>query len=180
MFKRPLPRPTPCVYTPAPAPFLNGSRAGAIIENMRSAPACQRPSSEWVPSIDYEFIAAQMDPVSAKAYRERSEAWFQLHKAPEIPPTDSTPQIDYAPILAVLEKYKGHRPPLDDYLEALEQAGHSETVRESCRRLYKMLEETSDERQRKLDAIFAKWPAANKATPKPKKVIKVVKKKMAS
>jgi hypothetical protein len=44
------------------------------------------------------------------------------------------------------------------------------------------MEETSDARQAALDLIFAKFPSANKPTPKvkAKKVIKVVKKKMPS
>jgi hypothetical protein len=44
------------------------------------------------------------------------------------------------------------------------------------------MEETSAERQVVLDLIFAKFPSANKPTPKvkAKKVIKVVKKKMPS
>jgi hypothetical protein len=43
---------------------------------------------------------------------------------------------------------------------------------------YKRMEDTSDERQAALDSIFARWPAASKPTPKPKKVIKAVKKKL--
>jgi hypothetical protein len=121
-----------------------------------------------------------MDPASAKAYIERSEAWFQLHKAPPIPPRAPPPEVSYGPILAVLEKHKGRRPPLAEYLVALEEAGYPADVRESCREFYVMLDETSEERQRVLDTIFAKWPAASKATPKPKKIIKVVKKKIAN
>jgi hypothetical protein len=42
-----------------------------------------------------------------------------------------------------------------------------------------MLVDTSDERQKALDLIFAKWPAANKTDPKAKpKVIKAVKKRL--
>jgi len=42
------------------------------------------------------------------------------------------------------------------------------------------MDATSEERQKTLDLIFAKFPSANKPTPttKTKKVIKVVKKKM--
>lgn len=178
MFKRPLTRPV--LAWRAPVPFANTGRAGAIIEKMKTCTECRRPSREWVPSVDYHFIASHMDAESAKAYIERSEAWFQLHKTPEIPPQAPPPDINYAPLVAVLEKHKGRRPPMDEYLVALEKAGYSVATRDSCRALYEMLDATSEERQRTLDTIFAKWPAANKATPKPKKVIKVVKKKITN
>ena len=57
-------------------------------------------------------------------------------------------------------------------------AGYSEEyIAKKTERQRKFIEEAA-ERQKAIDAVFGKWPTANKATPKPKaKVIKAVKKR---
>jgi hypothetical protein len=59
-------------------------------------------------------------------------------------------------------------------------AGYSDEYLEKVKEREKWIAETEEERTEKLDVIFAKWPSASKAVPKPKvkKVIKVVKKRI--
>jgi len=71
-------------------------------------------------------------------------------------------------------------PPVAAREKAWRIAGYSEAKIQKALAYDKKMKETADARQEALDLIFAKFPSANKPTPKTKvkKVIKVVKKKM--
>jgi hypothetical protein len=82
----------------------------------------------------------------------------------------------------VYKKWGITTPPIAEREKAWRLAGYSEAKIRKALAYDKRMEETSDARQAALDLIFAKFPSANKPTPKvkAKKVIKVVKKKMPS
>jgi hypothetical protein len=62
----------------------------------------------------------------------------------------------------------------------MRKAGYNENVIAKAVARDAYMKATADERQKALDAIFARWPSINKPTPKPRtaKPIKAVKKKM--
>jgi hypothetical protein len=88
--------------------------------------------------------------------------------------------VDFTPIAELFAKHGGHRPPIDEHVEAMRKAGYSERVIDKAIARHAFLKATVDERQKALDLIFARWPSINKPTPKPRasKPIKAVKKKM--
>lgn len=154
-------------------------RVGEILDNMRTGLyAKELPPPIWKPSIDYKFIATAMPSVQADEYINLSEEWFKTNtknfeRAPKVR-VDINPE----PILTVFEKSWPHCPSAEDHVEAAKRAGYSAYKVEKLARWYKWRSETEDSRQEALDAIFAKWPAASKPTPKTRKVIKAVKKKI--
>jgi hypothetical protein len=95
--------------------------------------------------------------------------------------------LNFEPIFAVYKKYERREggakvPPLPELEKAWRLAGYSEQKIQKALSFYKKMEATSADRQKALDLIFIKFPSASKPTPKAraKKVIKVVKKKMAN
>ena len=119
-----------------------------------------------------------MPPAEAEAYITRSEEWFAIHTKNCDHQAKVQLDINREPVLAVFKKYWPHCPPVDEHMEALKEAGYPDYKIEKLARWHKWRVDTDDSRQEALDAIFSKWPAASKPTPKARKVIKAVKKKI--
>jgi hypothetical protein len=154
-------------------------RVGEILDKMRTGlDPKELPPPIWKPSVDYKFIAATMPPTEAEAYITRSEEWFSIHTKNYDRQAKVQLNINREPVLAVFKKYWPHCPPADEHIEALKKAGYPDSKIERAGRWHKWRADTDDSRQEALDAIFSKWPAASKPTPKSRKVIKAVKKKI--
>jgi hypothetical protein len=127
-----------------------------------------RRVKEWTPSVEYELVARHMHPDVREAYVAKSKAWFDAHPPPppRQPPAPST--VDLEALAALIAKY-GSEAPLSEY----RKAGCTEMAIERIRAKRQWYEDHSDELQAEIDR---RWPGS--ATPKPKKVIKAVKKKM--
>ena len=134
--------------------------------------------SEWTPPTNHEFVAKHMD--NPEAFLKRCEDWY-AQRADAVPTTrEPTPTLNLAPVMALYEKWGASAPPIAEREKAWRLAGYTEAKIQKALAYHKRMEETADARQEALDLIFAKFPSANKPTPKAKtkKVIKVVKKKM--
>jgi len=135
---------------------------------LRPQPVKVHREKEWVPSIEYELIARHMHPDVREAYVAKSKAWFDAHP----PPPARTPRepitVDQEALAALITKY-GSAAPLAEY----RKAGYSEEAVKRVRAKRQWYDDHSDELQAEIDR---RWPGS--ATPKPKKVIKAVKKKM--
>lgn len=162
-------------------PSGHPSVVGQILDKMRMG-SCPTPPppTPWTPSCDYEFIAKHM--ANPEPFIKRCEEWYAEHSRPETAAAPEAPVIDPEPFVALFTKYKDRRPPCEEMCAAMRSAGHTELRITKYMQWLQKMEETADARQEALDLIFAKFPSANKPTPKPKakKVIKVVKKKMPS
>jgi hypothetical protein len=167
-------------YTPPPSIWTGqGGRAGEIITAMhRGTDHVARPKTEWRPPHEYELVAKHMHEASRAAYIARCKAWFDANKPPERVPR--APLVYDRELVQVLfQKYAPRVPPLEERVKVYRAAGLSETFIERAIARHKRLEAISEEQQKTLDAIFGKWPSANKTVKVPPKVIKAVKKKMA-
>lgn len=200
MYKRPNPRPRRNVPTQFVSSALPGggvvsrwtsgmakpripsghpSFTGQIIDKLRQGdcPTCPKVR-EWTPPTDYEFIAKHMD--NPEAFLKRCEDWYAQN--PVAPPRgrEPAPPINLEPVVALYKKWGVRVPPIAAREKAWRLAGYAEAKIQKALAYHKRMEETADARQEALDLIFAKFPSANKPTPKAKtkKVIKVVKKKM--
>ena len=112
-------------------------------------------------------------------YTSRCEEWFRSHPPTVIAKPREPINYDTELIARLFTKYCPHTPPIDARVEFYRAAGYSEVYIEKAKTRAKMLVDTSDDRQKALDLIFARWPAANKIDPKVKnKVIKAVKKRL--
>jgi hypothetical protein len=78
------------------------------------------------------------------------------------------------PFVKLHAKWPGMRPPLDETLVAMKEAGYSEERIKSYRDKAIQHEKDLVKKQGVIDKIFDKYPSANKTK---KKVIKAVKKK---
>lgn len=198
-YKRPIPRPRGNVPTQFVSSALPGggvasrwvsgvpkaripsghpSVVGQILDKMRQGCNPTRPKQkEWAPPINHEFVAKHME--QPEAFLKRCEDWYLEHPRPDAAKPDA-PTLDPAPLAELFTKYQDCRPPCDEMCAAMIAAGHTELRVAKYRQWCQNMEDTADERQAVLDLIFAKFPSANKPTPKvkAKKVIKVVKKKM--
>jgi hypothetical protein len=114
------------------------------------------------------------------AFLKRCEDWYTQHAAAAPVAREPAPTLNLEPVLDLYKKFQGNVPPIAEREKAWRLAGYSEAKIQKALAWHKKMEETADARQQALDLIFAKFPSANKPTPKPKakKVIKVVKKKM--
>lgn len=174
MYKRPNPRILPSPTGAAPR--------GPVTKWSPAVPP-KPPGRLWTPPVDYEFISKLMpDP---EAYVKKCRDWLEAHPPPSKRVVKDPVVIDPVPVLEIFEKYsKGEEgptvPPVDELEVAWRAAGYSEQRIAKAVAHRKTIEATEDERQAVIDAIFAKFPSAYKPGPKlkPKKVIKVVKKKM--
>ena len=200
MYKRPNPRPRRNVPTQFVSSALPGggvasrwttgmakpripsghpSVTGQIIDKLRQGVCPMGPKiQEWTPPINPEFLARHMD--NPEAFLKRCEDWYIQHPAAERPDRASAPTLNLEPVMALFKKWEGEVPPIEEREKAWRLAGYSEARIQKALAWHAKMEETADARQEALDLIFAKFPSANKPTPKPKtkKVIKVVKKKM--
>lgn len=179
MFKRPLPR-TKVLPTAAPRVFTTGGRAAGIIEQMKTLNVVGPKSSVWSPPADYEFVAAHLSDREKSEFLMRCQDWYNAHPPREVRVQPLKPVLNLDKISECIAKYSNRRPPCEEYLKALAEAGCTTETLDRVSKHYKWLEDTYEERTKKLDLIFAKWPAANKTSVvKTKtKVIKAVKKKM--
>ena len=182
MFKRPNPRPHTrrgACGPPRRIPTGTPGLLGEIATKMhRGSDHLQPRPTVWKPSYDYEFVARhQADP---EAYLARVAAFFEQHPRP-VPVAAATglPR-DLEPIIKLFERHGDCRPPINEHVAALRQAGYAEKIIEKVIARDAHMAATVDARQEALDAIFARWPSINKPTPKPRasKPIKAVKKKM--
>jgi hypothetical protein len=134
----------------------------------------------WTPPATPEFIAKHMD--NPEAFLKRCEDWYAQN--PVAPPRgrEPAPPLNLEPVVALYKKWGVRVPPITEREKAWRLAGYTEAKIQKALAYHKRMEETADARQEALDLIFAKFPSANKPTPKAKtkKVIKVVKKKMPS
>ena len=165
--KRPIPSGTP-------------GRVGAIVDGMRRGEDFIKrpPKAAWTPPTDYKFVAEHMAPESREQFIAQCEAWFEANPRPVAAAPVEKPVIDNSIIISLFQKHRGCLPPLVERVRAYKAAGYSDAYLIKVMERHAKLEETSDERQKVLDAVFSKWPSASKPVPKPKgKVIKAVKKR---
>lgn len=163
--------------------------AGALIDKLRNPHPVHQPKvAQWVPSREYEYLAAHMSEAERGPWLEKCRDWFAAHAKPPPPHARApAPAIDYQRIAAmysVAPRTAGGavKPPIAERVKVYRAAGCAEAFIAKAVARDAHLEATADERQEALDAIFAKWPAASKAAKvkakaKPK-VIKAVKKKL--
>lgn len=159
-------------------PSGHPSVVGQILDKMRQGFHPTRPKrTVWTPPMNHEFVAKHMD--NPEPFLKRCEDWYREHPRLETVQQD-TPVLDPEPLITLFAKYTDRRPPCEEMCAAMIAAGHTELRVAKYRQWWQNIEATSDERQGVIDLIFAKFPSANKPTPKTKtkKVIKVVKKKM--
>jgi hypothetical protein len=171
----------PKVERPIIIPNGTPGRVGEIVDIMRRGEACiQRPAkTPWTPPSDYEFIAKYLpDEQSRINFISKCETWFNDNPPRLIATPREKPIIDTELILALYKKYPGAVPPFEERMKVCRAAGYSEEYIAKRTERQRKFTELADERQKAIDAVFGKWPTANKATPKPKgKVIKAVKKR---
>ena len=157
------------------------SVVGQIIDKMRQGcnPLAPKPA-EWTPPLNPEFLAAHLE--DPEAFLKKCEEWHARNTPPARREREPAALLDLAPVAALYEKWGVTAPPIADREKAWRLAGYSEVKIQKALAFHKKMDETSAARQEVLDLIFAKFPSANKPTPKAKtkKVIKVVKKKMGS
>lgn len=162
-------------------PSGHPSVTGQILDKMRHGSCSTAPKpTEWTPPVEYEFIAKHMD--DPEAFIKRCEDWYAQNPAPPPRVREPPPSLNLEPVITVYAKRGFRVPPIAEREKAWRLAGYSEAKIQKALAYHKRMEETADARQEALDLIFAKFPSANKPTPKAKakKVIKVVKKKMPS
>jgi hypothetical protein len=118
-------------------------------------------------------------------YLKRCREWFEAQPKTARHEAKERAVLDHEPIIAIFKKYSRAEngptvPPVSELEKAWRAAGYSEERVAKAVARRKEIDATGPERQLVIDAIFAKFPSAYKAGPKlkPKKVIKVVKKKM--
>ena len=180
MYKRPVPRPTVCGQVQAP---VGTSRVEELRTKVRTMRVPQAPPKIWTPPIDFEFISKSMaDP---DPYLKKCREWFEANPRTVTRLTKEPVVIDPRSVIDIFEKYsKGEEgptvPPVKELEEAWRAAGYSEEKIAKAVAHRVKIAATEDERQEVIDKIFAKFPSAYKPGPKlkPKKVIKVDKKKM--
>lgn len=163
------------------APIVSGTRGrvGEIVDKMRNPCARHPEQTLWSPPTDYEFVALHMPESARPEYLARCSAWFNSRTRCDQAVRRDAIRINAEPVLAVFAKWAPKCPPVDELEEAWSAAGYTEARIQKALRTHARFEATSDDRQKVLDAIFAKWPAASKPIPKPRtKVIKAVKKKL--
>lgn len=133
---------------------------------------------KWTPPSEYEFIAERLPVEERTAYIARCEAWFAENPPRVAAARPEVRALDYEAVAKVFAKHRLQLPPLEERLAVYRKVGYPEEYLERAKSRAARAEETSEERQKALDLIFAKWPAASKAAPKKGKVIKAVKKRM--
>ena len=153
---------------------------GSIVDKMRLGDDhILRPSKKpWTPPSDYEFIIKHLPVGEREAYLARCTEWFAASPTPPPVAPKLQPELDTELISAMYAKHGDGRPPLEERIKVYRASGYGEDYIEKVRARDKRWKETKAEREAAFELIFAKWPSASKPTPKPKKVIKAVKKRM--
>ena len=162
-------------------PTGHPSRVGDIVDKLRAPPIHRSQQKAWTPPMEYEFVASRMDAELREGYLKRCEEWFEAH--PPRPPKARAEAavLNTEPIIKLFARYRPSPPPLPELMGVWRSAGYSEAKIAKAKAWFDYCETHSSERQKELDAIFCKYPTANKPTPKvkaPSKPIKAVKKKM--
>ena len=149
---------------------------GKIVSLMhRGEDMVQRPVNTWKASIDYEFIASKMDKASGEAYIKKSKEWFaNLPAKPEISIKNPQTFVNSELMLNLYKKYHPHKPPTEETVETMRQAGYPETAVARVIKDAQWWDENSDKVQSDIDRIFGTAPTKTTT----KKVIKAVKKRM--
>lgn len=162
-------------------PSGHPSRVGEMADKLREPMIPHREKKAWSPPRDYEFVASHMHPDVRDGYLKRCEEWFAVHP-PRPPKAVAAPlALNTEPIIKLFARYRPSPPPLPELMGVWRSAGYSEAKIAKAKAWFEYCETHSEERQKELDAIFCKYPTANKPTPKvkaPAKPIKAVKKKM--
>ena len=153
---------------------------GAIIDKMHAGSDTIHHASgpTWTPPRDYEFIAKYMPVEERPAYLSRCEEWFAANPPRVAETAPEVTVLDHEAVARVFAKHAPRLPPLAERLVAYQKVGYSDEYISQAKARDEQLAATAVERQKILDLIFAKWPAASKAGPKKGKVIKAVKKRM--
>lgn len=153
-------------------------RVGEICTKMHRGDSTERKAPVWSPPYDYEFYARRALPESEQeAYIERCKKWHE-----ENPPRAPKPAPE--PLNIDLEKYakfwvgKKNMPPLAERVAMLREVGFPEARVEKHIAWDKMMEETSEQRQKVIDDIFGVDVPKKSKVQKTKVVLKPVKKKM--
>ena len=133
---------------------------------------------KWTPPSEYEFIAERLPVEERAAYVSRCEAWFAENPPRVAAAKPELRVVDAEAVAKVFAKHHPELPPLEERLAVYRKVGYPEEYISRAKARAALMEATSDERQKALDLIFAKWPAASKPAPKKGKVIKAVKKRM--
>ena len=167
-----------------PNPLIpNGTpgRVGEIVDLMRQGEDhIKRPVPQtWTPPMDYQFVAKHIsDEQTRLNYISKCEAWLADNPPPVLFVAPPKPNIDTDLVLALYKKYEGKVPPFEERMKVCRAAGYSEEYIAKKTERQRKFTEMAAERQKAIDAVFGKWPTANKTAPKPKtKVIKAVKKR---
>ena len=168
----------PRMHTPCIVSGTSGV-VGSIVDKMRLGDDSVRSPTKqlWTPPSDYEFIAKQLPVGEREAYLTRCQEWFAAHPPVTIKKRAAPKEYDGALVCAMYEK-RQTRPPLAERVKVYRAAGYSEEYIEKVKAREKRWKDTKVERDAAFELIFARWPSASKPTPKPKKVIKAVKKRM--
>lgn len=133
---------------------------------------------KWTPPSEYEFIAERLPVEERAAYVSRCEAWFAENPPRVAAAKPELRVVDAEAVAKVFSKHHPQLPPLEERLAVYRKVGYPEEYISRAKARAALMEATSDERQKALDLIFAKWPVASKPAPKKGKVIKAVKKRM--
>jgi hypothetical protein len=178
MYKRPTPRQRTGSYVARPAcVFDTGSRIGEVLTKMRETRVTAPRPAAWRPPQDYLFVAKHLPVAEQEAYIRRCEEWLRENARAPVEHV-AAPVINTAPILTLMAAHGTARPPTDACLVAWRAAGYSEAKIAKGLAYLKWIEDTVEERQEALDAIFSKWNTTAKTVTKPKKVVKAVKKRL--
>lgn len=161
-------------------PSGHPSLVGKMVDKLREPPITYR-EKPWTPPLDYEFVASRMHPELRDGYITRCEEWFAAHPSRPTKMRPAPLALNTEPIIKLFARYCPSPPPLPELMGVWRSAGYSEAKIAKAKAWFDYCEAHSEERQKELDAIFCKYPTANKPTPKvkaPAKPIKAVKKKM--
>lgn len=152
---------------------------GSILDKMRLGDDHVRlpHRQQWTPPSEYEFIAKQLPAGEREAYLTRCREWFVANPSAAIKKPVVAKEYDNSLICALYEK-RQTRPPLGERVKVYRAAGYSAEYIENVKSRDKRWRASKAERDAAFELIFAKWPSASKPTPKTKKVIKAVKKRM--
>jgi hypothetical protein len=155
-------------------------RAGEIMDIMnRGVSSANFVKSVWSPPYDYEFYARRMIPESEReSYINRCKDWGtqKTYKKYEI----EMPKYAYEET-AKFWQQKISIPPIEDRISVFRAAGMPEEMIIKHEKWDKMMDDTSEKRQKELDKLFGKYAVNTKTKTKTKiktKVIKPVKKKI--
>jgi hypothetical protein len=153
-------------------------RVGEVVDKMRlGSAAVNRPAERpWRPSYDYELMARNIPESSRAEYMAKCRAWFEAHPTPVVRCNPEPLIYDFELVAAMYTN--GSRPTIGKRIKVYRAAGFPEALIQKHIANAALALASSDERQAELDLFFGKWPSASKPTPKVKKGIKAVKKRV--